>query len=195
LSAWEWEAYTRAPINCVIQTTAGFVFIEPSHEDTFIVPLGGNPTPLWAVSPEQARAIAASLNASPRPPPPLSSGPPFDRLPPEILRTRLAFEKRALVLSSAEDELIEFESRRAIAARLHTAGQALGSRPVIVLTAEHGASGLSRDVQAKVGALSENSAHRVVPSEHFIHLHEPSFVVRAIADVVSAVRNKAKVTP
>jgi pimeloyl-ACP methyl ester carboxylesterase len=143
--------YTRAYQLRYPDEAAGFVFIEPSHEDMFMVSLSGNPTPLWAVSPEQARAIAASLNEGPRPPPPpLSTGPPFDRLPPEILRTRLAFEKRGLVLSSAQDELIEFESRRANAVRLHAAGQALGLRPVIVLSAERGASGLSKDVQAKV---------------------------------------------
>ena len=186
--------YTRAYQLRYPDEAAGFVFLEPSHEDTFILPLDGKPTPLWAISQEQARAFAASLNNGPRPPPPpLSTGPPFDKLPPDVLRTRLAFQKSALQLSSAEDELVEFESRRAAAAALH-AGQALGSRPVIVLTAERGSSGVFRDVQAKVAALSDNSAQRIVSSGHFIHLDAPAIVVQAVRDVVTAVRNKTKIT-
>jgi pimeloyl-ACP methyl ester carboxylesterase len=189
--------YTRAYQLRYPSEAAGFVFIEPTHEDAFMIPLGSTPTPLWAVSPEQARAFAASLNDNPRPPPPplLSTQSPFDRLPPELLKTRLAFEKRSLQTSSAEDQLVEFESRRAAAAALHTGGQALGTRPIVVLTAERGMSGLSRDVQAKVSALSQNSVQRVVPSGHFVHLQEPALVVKAIADVVSAVRNRSNVAP
>lgn len=189
--------YTRAYQLRYPGEAAGFVFLEPTHEDALIIPLGGKPTPLWAVSPEQARAFSASLNDTPRPSPPplLSTEPPFDRLPPELLKTRLAFERRSLQLSSAEDELVEFESRRSTAAALHTDGQALGTRPIVVLTAEGGASGPSRDVQAEVVALSQNAVQRMVAAGHFIHLQEPAPVVKAIADVVSAVRNRAKVSP
>lgn len=173
----------------------GFVFIEPSHEDTFIVPVAGTATPLWAVSQQQAGEFQRSLSGGPRPPPPplLSDGPSFNGLPPNVLKTRRVFEERSRESSTADDEVVEFESRRATAVRLHTEGQTLGDRPVVVLTAERGPTGLPRDVQAKVAALSENSVQRLTPTGHFIHLASPRLVVQAIADVVSAVKNHTKV--
>lgn len=173
----------------------GFVFIEPSHEDTFIIPLAGKPTPLWAVSQQQASEFQRSLAGGPRPSPPplLSDGPSFSRLPPNVLKARRVFEERSRETSTADDEVVEFESRRATAMRLHTEGRALGDRAVVVLTAERGPTGLARDVQAKVTALSQNSVQRVTPTGHFIHLEAPQLVVQAIADVVSAVKNHTRV--
>jgi len=187
--------YARAYQLRFPREVVGFVFIEPSHEDSFIVPVAGKARPLWAVSQQQAREFQKSLGGGspPSPPPLLSDGPSFNRLPRAMLETRRVFEERSRLQSTADDEVVEFESRRSTAARLHTESQTLGDRPVVVLTAERGPTGLPRDVQAKVAALSQNSVQRITPTGHFIHLEASPLVIRAIADVVDAVKNQTRV--
>ena len=48
--------YTRAYQARYPDEAGGFVFVDPAHEDTFLNPLDGKLTPLWALSAEQARA-------------------------------------------------------------------------------------------------------------------------------------------
>lgn len=136
------------------------------------------------------------MTAGPKPPPPpIDTGPPFDKLPADVLKTRMEFQRRWIRLVeswSEEREFRAFESRRATAAALHAAGQSLRSRPVIVLTAERGLTADDRSAHAKVAALSTNSVRRIVPSRHLIHLEDPNIVVQAIADVVAAVRKTTR---
>ena len=110
----------------------------------------------------------------------------------KVLRTRLAFQRRAFETSQAQtvaDQIRDFESRRVTAERLHSADAALGSLPVIVLTADRAnLPPLTRVGPAKTAALSSNSARRLVKSTPMIHLDAPSIVVKAIGEVVNAVR-------
>lgn len=191
--------YARAYQMTYPRDVVGFVFLEPAHEDAFLVRINGKQTPLWSVSEEQAAAFITWLNDGIRPPPPQSPpyemGPPFNKLPINVLRTRLAFQRRAFETSKAQtvaDQIRDFESRRVTAERLHSADAALGSLPVIVLTAEQAnLPPLTRVGPAKTAALSSNSARRLVKSTHMIHLDAPSIVVKAIGEVLNAVRTNS----
>jgi len=191
--------YARAYQINYPRDVAGLVFIEPVHEDIFLVPVDGTSTPLWSLSPEQAAAFVKSSSEGPRPqPPPLSSGAPFDKLPEAVLQTRLAFERRAFEIAQKEsvaEGLANFESQRATAARLHSAVNALGSLPVIVLTSERSGTSPVAEVPSKVAALSDNSTQRVVRSAHMIHLDTPSVVAQAVIDVVAGTRAKSRINP
>jgi len=59
-----------------------------------------------------------------------------------------------------------------------------------VLTAEHGPDPAFTALEAKLAQLSTNGTQRIVAgSGHEIHLFEPAVVVRAIQEVVDAVRH------
>lgn len=191
--------YTRAYHLAYGRDVAGFIFIEPAHEDSFLVPIDGTLTPLWNLSADQAASAARSMYSGPRPPPPpLSSAAPFDRLPASVLKARLAFEQRAFAVGQAEtiaDIVADVESRRVTAARLHAAGAVLSSLPVVVLASDTTTMPSATEAHLKIAALSTNSTRRVVRTGHMVHLEAPSLVVSAVADVVEAVRSKRSVAP
>jgi len=148
-------------------------------------------------------AIERMLPAGAAPPPPLaapSEGAPFDKLPPNILTTRVTFEMRAaktMAWGSREQMIETMEAHRRDLAKLHEAGaghpQPLGGKPLVVLTPENGVSPESRALQAKLATLSANAVQRVVAkSGSEIYLYQPSAVVGAIHDVVVAVTGGSK---
>jgi hypothetical protein len=92
------------------------------------------------------------------------------------------------------------ENERALLARLLATradgAQPLGERPTIVLSRGDERDGEREAVHAALASLSSNSRHSVVAGAgHEIHLFEPRVVVRAIADVVGAIRTRARLTP
>ena len=185
---------------------AAFVLIEPDHEDSLVVPLNGKPTPLWSVSADDLRKLAETMRPPKDAPPPMmpspSTGLPYDKLPKEVLMTRVTFETRMFKAASSggfDRNFQRIEADRQALVRLHetasTAG-ALGSRPLLVLaganTQDFGMTG----ARAKVAALSANSAVRTVArSGREVHLYEPAAVVRAIQDVLTAMKTNGKVSP
>jgi hypothetical protein len=68
----------------------------------------------------------------------------------------------------------------------------LGDLPLIVLSRGLNSSPEQQAAHAEISQMSRNSRHLVVTgSYHEIHLSHPEAVVRAVGDVMTAVRNKA----
>jgi pimeloyl-ACP methyl ester carboxylesterase len=101
----------------------GFVFVDALHEDAFVMPVDGKPTPAWRLSPEQFRAaVEAMIPKDGMPPPPMnpSTDPPFDKLPPNVLTTRVTFELRAIkaVAAVPRDQMVaRFDAEHAAIAK------------------------------------------------------------------------------
>jgi L-ascorbate metabolism protein UlaG (beta-lactamase superfamily)/pimeloyl-ACP methyl ester carboxylesterase len=178
---------------------AGIVFVDSAHEDQMKIPVGGKPVPLWSVTAEQLRATLPKMRppddaAPPLPPPSVDE--PYDTLPPDLLRTRVAFETRVFRQMMGPDvpQMTEaMESMRKTLVKLHAASangkRPLGNRPVVVLTAEHGPDAGFTALEAQLAQLSTDATQRVIAgSGHEIHLFEPAAVVRGIGDVVDAAR-------
>ena len=190
---------------------AGFLMIEPDHEDSLVVPLNGKPTPLWSVSAADFRKLAdmmrpppgnAAADAPPLMMPPPSTGAPFDKLPNDVLMTRVTFESRmfkAVAASGGFDANVErMDADRQTFVRLHEGGSAgaLGSRPLVVLAGAYTQNLGPPSANAKVSALSVNAALRTAAhSGREVHLYEPAAVIRAVQDVVNAVKTNGKVAP
>ena len=184
---------------------AGAVYADADHEDGFLLPVNGKPSPIWSVSTEQLRDVFNQFSpkegAPPPPMPPPQTDAPFDKLPADWLTTRVTFETRASKRSIAtprDAQLAGFENDRATFVKMHeaTAGQAhvFGDRPLVVLTPENGPDAAGKALQAKLASLSANSSYRVVAhSGHEIHLYQPAAIVRATEDVVEAVRHHTHV--
>jgi pimeloyl-ACP methyl ester carboxylesterase len=126
-------------------------------------------------------------------------GAPFDRLPAELYRQRIALDERliASIPDTVGPELIASaqEAERAFLARLLATRAAtshpLGNRPTVVLTRGDERNAGREEVHAALARLSTNSRHSIVAGAgHEIHLFEPGAVVRAIADVLQAIRDR-----
>ena len=187
------------------EDVAGLVLVDGAHEDGFLIPVDGQPAPIWSVSAQQLRSawelMRPPKDMPPPPMPPPQTDAPFDKLPPDLLTTRVTFESRLFKAMAATDPdqfLDMLERQRAALARLHEASDhrlpPLGNRPLIVLTAEQSPDPQAKSLQATLVSLSTNSARRLVPkSGAEIHLYEPSAVIRAIQDVVDAARRGSPV--
>ena len=168
------------------------MLVDGAHEDGFLIPVDGQPAPIWSVSAQQLRSawelMRPPKDMPPPPMPPPQTDAPFDKLPPDLLTTRVTFESRLLKAMAATDPdqfLDMLERQRAALARLHEASirrpPPLGNRPLVVLTAEHSPDPQAKALQATLASLSTNSTARLVPkSGAEIHLYEPSAVIRAI---------------
>jgi pimeloyl-ACP methyl ester carboxylesterase len=185
---------------------AGLVLVDSAHEDNLRIPgPDGKPAVIWSVSAEQLRTTLERFipkDMPPPPPPPPSEGAPFDKLPAELLTTRVTFESRFFKTMGANtrDQMLEMiESQRVTLTKLHDTDarqpQPLGNRPIIVLSAGTGGDPEFKATHPKLAQLSTNSSHRTIAgSGHEIHLYQPTAVVRAIQDVVDAVRRGSRLT-
>ena len=119
---------------------AGVVFVDSGHEDNLRIPgPDGKPAAIWSVSAELLRSTLEKLipkDAPPQPPPPPSEGAPFDKLPADLLTTRVTFESRFFksMPTNTRDQMLDMiESQRATFTKLHEAGvsgaRPLGNRP------------------------------------------------------------------
>lgn len=177
---------------------AGFVLVDPSSEDRLFTMINGEAIAIAEVTAEQMRATNPSRPvAVPRRQP--QTGTPFDRLPPELYRVRIALDERliASIPDTVPPEAVAAgrESERALLARLHATRRAsthpLGDRPTVVLTRGDEVNAGREASHAALAGLSANSRHAVIKGAgHEIHLFEPAAVVQAIADVAQAIRDK-----
>lgn len=177
---------------------AGLILVDPAHEDRLFTMFKGEAVTIASLS---AADLLSTLPSRPvrvprRQP---QRGAPFDKLPPDLHRTRIALDERLIasvpavvgpeiVHESAEGERAALAAlREGSAAKTHP----LGSLPLIVLTRGVDADQGVRDVHARAAALSTNSRHTIVDGAgHEVHLFAPAVVIAAIGDVVEAVRGK-----
>jgi L-ascorbate metabolism protein UlaG (beta-lactamase superfamily)/pimeloyl-ACP methyl ester carboxylesterase len=181
----------------------GFVFVNGDHEDLAIVPIAGKPTPLWSISAEQLKAALAQMRpppgaAAPPPPPPLTDA-PYDKLPKDVLTTRVTFQMRFFRvprLGPDEDDA-SMESDRATFAALHpsgASGQPLRDLPLVVMKGALGGLPPAFVSDDKLVALSTNATKRVIArSGPEVHLYDPAAVALAIQDVAEAVATSGRV--
>lgn len=177
---------------------AGLVLIDGVAEDGLMVPVNGAPAPLWSLSAMQLRdAIRAFFPpgaAPPRRSPMPQEDEPLDRLPADVLTTRVTFQMRqdrAQGTADADAILAELEADRIVVAALHEArarsAAPLGGLPLIALRAERDPAAAFKAGQADLVRLSTNSTERIVKrSGPEIHLYDPAAVVLAVDDVAQA---------
>jgi L-ascorbate metabolism protein UlaG (beta-lactamase superfamily) len=183
----------------------GLVFVDGGSEDSLIVPVDGAPAPLWSLTAEQLRdAVHAFFppGAAPPPRPPMpQEDEPLDRLPPDVLATRVTFQMRLDRARGAPDPdriLAELEADRVVVAALHEARTRstppLGRLPLVSLRAERDADVPFKAGQADLVTLTTNGVDRIVKrSGAEIHLYDPGAVVTAVQDVAQAAARGAAV--
>jgi pimeloyl-ACP methyl ester carboxylesterase len=180
---------------------AGLVLIDPTAEDRLFVMYQGKSVALTFLTPEQHRATQPAPRASlPIPTRPAQTGPPFDRLPPPLYEKRVALDRKliASMAPTVSAEIVvesgtgDYEMLSRLSGARKATPTLLGDMPVIVLTRGLNVSPEQQAAHAEISRMSRNSRHLVVTgSYHEIHLSHPEAVVRAVADVLTAVRNKA----
>ena len=180
----------------------GLVLIDPTHEERLFTMLSGQPVAIATLTAEQLRStFTPGLPVKiPRRAP--QRGAPFDRLPADLYKVRIALDERLIastpesvpsevVIAGAEADRAELWRFRE--QRLKTA-HTLGDRPVVLLTRGVDANAERIAMYDQLAAqLSTNVRHRVIANAgHEIHLFEPTTVTRAIHDVLEAIRKKTR---
>jgi pimeloyl-ACP methyl ester carboxylesterase len=183
---------------------AGLVLIDPAHEERLFTMFKGEAVAIASLTAEQLRSTytpGPPVNIPRRAP---QSGPPFDRLPPDVYKTRIALDERLIASypDSVPFEVIvaSAETERAALAGLRAERQAnpqpLGDRPLVVLSRGVDTNPERDATFAALAQLSRNARHTVVPGAgHEIHLFTPNAVIQAVQDVVEAVRTKTRLSP
>lgn len=181
---------------------AGMVLVDPASEDRLFTMLDGRPSLIADLDGEEiSRTIPQRDVVVPRRPP--QTGVPFDRLPPELYRARVALEEK--LIASIPDTVpydIVLESVQLDHARLSALLRARRERstplddlPLVVLTRGSDSSPDLVSSHAGLASLSTNSRHAVVEGAgHEIHLFQPDVVVGAIREVVEAVRRGGRIS-
>jgi L-ascorbate metabolism protein UlaG (beta-lactamase superfamily)/pimeloyl-ACP methyl ester carboxylesterase len=181
---------------------SGLVLVAGLHEDGWAAMVNGKRVPMWSVTAAQLRATLPTERPKDVPPlPPPSIDEPYDKFPPDLLKTRVTFETRLFksMIANESAQMAEIlEGTRVTMVKLHQASangaRPLGRRPLIVLTAENGRDPRLTPLEAKLTRLSANSSQRIVAgSGPEIHLFQPGAVIHAIQDVVSAVRSGSRI--
>lgn len=196
--------YVRAYQHRFPNEVAGLVFANSSHRVGMQVK--GKGGLIWDLSEADLRSAFPPPNAS-KGERPTSEGDPFDRLPPDLQSARLWLDQRmwdrydpakagpASILSWRTEFIRELNES------CSGAQHPLGALPVLVLGSDPSASQRARegtlgrrfcdrsDGGDGLELLSSNAAYRVATgSGHEIHLYQPDTVVRALLDMVRAVR-------
>jgi len=203
------RGFTRA----YAKDVAGIVLVDAVHEDGRVV-YGGQPHQIRAGArgrsfPEPKVALDTELRmraaaAARRPVEALEA--PLDRMPPAAQRRwRWAMQNPLLGLTQGtEQDWSSEELQRMHDERLQNRAT-LGDLPLIVLSRTRAiyASGMSisadsleqerRNLQNDLAALSRESEHRTArDAGHNLHLEDPPFVVQAIRDLVTRVRQVSR---
>ena len=181
----------------------GMVLVDPATETRLFTYFEGNAVAIASLSAEQLRSTIPSGSVDvPRRAP--QTGTPFDRLPPPLYQTRIKLDARLIATIpdtvTYEARLAGAERERVRLARLkelsETQAHPLADRPLVILTRGLESNQELQDAHAELTRLSTNSRHRVIPGAgHEIHLFAPDAVVQAIADVVKALRENARLDP
>jgi pimeloyl-ACP methyl ester carboxylesterase len=180
---------------------AGMVLIDPTAEDRLFVSFQGAVAALTSLTSEQHHSTQPPPSAViPIPTRQPQTGAPFDRLPKALYETRVALDRRLIASMPptvsgevvAESSIGDYTMLSRLSAARKATPALLGDLPVIVLSRGLNASPEQHAAHAEISRMSRNARHLVVAgSYHEIHLSHPDVVVRAIGDVVAAVRNKA----
>jgi pimeloyl-ACP methyl ester carboxylesterase len=195
-------SYIRAYQRSFPDEIAALVFTNSSHRIGMSV--NGKPGLIWNLSEDQIRSIFP-MPASSKPPKPTHEGEPFDRLPTQLQGVRLSldiqlWEKWSSSTAGPESPLSwRKEFLREFDEMTQGAKPVLGALPVMVIDSNPTANVsecYSRDSAAAcLDFLSTNTAHvTATGSGHEIHLYQPDTVVRALFQVVSAVRNRTSLS-
>jgi pimeloyl-ACP methyl ester carboxylesterase len=182
---------------------AGLVLVDPVSEDRQWTYFEGNAVLIGSLTAAQMRTM---LPTQPVPVPRRRPqvGAPFDKLPPALYDLRIKLDQKLIAsipdMVSPEVVAAFREAERARSARLleqrKQRERPLGDLPIVVLTRGVNSAADLRETHAGLARLSTNGRHTIVAgSDHEIHLFEPSVVVQAIADVVSAHRSKTRLPP
>ena len=176
----------------------GLVFVDAATEDNLWSMVNGQALLLASLTPEQLRSTLPKQTVTiPRRQP--QTGKPFDQLPPELYRQRVALDERLIASGPATltPEAIETLQTREVEllARLlatRSSGTPFGDRPTVVLTRGDERSQGRESVHAALAKLSTNSRHSIIAGAgHEIHLFQPLAVTTAIRDVLQAIKEKA----
>lgn len=177
------------------------VLVDPSTEDRLFTLFQGRAVTIASLTEEQLATTLPASGSVPVPRRMPQTGPPFDRLPPDLYRRRVELDRRLIAsfptTVSAAFARESAEGQRAALARLletrSRSDSPMRRVPVVVLTRGLEMTPGLAENHAALAALSTNSRHAVVPdSVHEIHLTTPAAVVAAIADVVSRVDARAR---
>jgi pimeloyl-ACP methyl ester carboxylesterase len=178
---------------------AGLVLVDPATEDRLFTVFQQRTVPIASLTAQQLLTTlpsGKSVAVATREP---QTGPPFDRLPPDLYELRVKIDRRLIASMPASvrsDIVLESsEGQRAALARLLESRSRpdtpMRAVPVVVLTRGQNMTPGIAENHAGLARLSPNSRHTVVPTAgHEIHLFEPTVVVQAIQDVSAAVRQK-----
>jgi pimeloyl-ACP methyl ester carboxylesterase len=182
------------------EDVAGMVLIDPASEDRLFTMLDGRPVLIADLTEEEILRSVPPRDV-PVPRRQAQTGAPFDRLPPDLYRARVALETN--LIAAIPDTvpyatvLASVQLDRARLSALHQARAerptVLDDLPLIVLTRGVDSSRDLLDSHARLAALSTNARHSVVQGAgHEIHLYQPEAVVDAIRAVVEAVRGGSR---
>jgi pimeloyl-ACP methyl ester carboxylesterase len=179
------------------EEVVGLVFVDPATEDRLFTMVRGKAVTIAELSAEELQSTLPSSGSVPVRSRSPQTGAPFDRLPPELYQLRIKLDQRLISAagSSVTAEIVREsqEGSRAAFARLlqsrSNENAPIRHRPVVVLTrGMEMTTGLAEN-HAGLARLSTNSRHTIIPNAgHEIHLFDPSAVIRAIQDVVTASR-------
>ncbi|HET9371952.1 MAG TPA: alpha/beta hydrolase, partial [Vicinamibacterales bacterium] len=170
----------------------GFVFVDPSSEDRLFTMLNGEGVLIASLTADQLKTTFPTQPVPvPRRKP--QTGAPFDRLPPDLYRTRIQLDER-LISSIPETVPAEVvassqERERAMLAALLATRTAsatpFGDRPTVVLSRGSDRNADREAAHAALAKLSTNPRFSVIADAgHEIHLFAPEVVVVAIEDVL-----------
>jgi pimeloyl-ACP methyl ester carboxylesterase len=193
--------YVRLYADRYPNEVSGMVLVDPSNEDRLFTIYDGKEATIASLTAEQLRSTftpVAEVNVPRRAP---QTGSPFNRLPGDLYKTRIALDERLIasvpesvpfdvVLQSAEVE-------RAGLARLREQRlkqtHPLGDRPLVILSRGLDTNAARDATLARLAGISSNSQHRIVPNAgHEIHLFDPAAVVQAVQQVIAAVRGRTR---
>jgi len=192
-------SYIRAYQRTYPDEVAAMVFANSANRVGLVTKSGGDL--LWKLSEDDIRS-AYPLPATARPPRPVRTGEPFDRLPAYLQPVRLWLDVRlwdtldptkaspASILSWRREFLREFEETDGARAPL-------GSLPVVVISSGPIASEADRTSRDSAGTqldfLSSNTLHiEATGSGHEIHVFQPERVIEGISRAVLALRTHAR---
>ena len=172
------------------------VLVDPSTENRLFTMYQQRGVLIASLTAEQLLSTLPTT-AVPLPSRAPQTGPPFDKLPPDLYQLRIKIDQRliASMPASVPAEVVReaSEGQRAALARLLESrtreDNPMKTVPVIVLSRGQDATQGLAENHAGLARLSTNSRHEVIATAgHEIHLFTPSAVVRAIQDVAAAAR-------
>jgi pimeloyl-ACP methyl ester carboxylesterase len=183
---------------------AGIVLVDSATEDRLFTMLKGEAVAIAELSADELRTTLPASGSVPIPRRAPQTGAPFDRLPPELYKLRVALDQKlidAMPATVSADVIRESaEAEREALARLRNSRSVPAAPyslvPVVALTRGDGLKSGLAESHAALARLAKNSRHTVVAdSGHEIHLFMPAAVIQAVRDVTLAIRQGTQLPP